>query len=586
MNKQHIIRLSHIIKSKGITQVVVSPGSRNAPIIIIFKANMELQLLSVPDERSAGFFALGLAMQSGKPVALLSTSGTAVLNYAPAIAEAYYLKIPLLVMTADRPDYLIDQGDSQTIRQNKIYSNYIRKSFQLPSMINSDYDEWYIDRIVNEAVDRTMFPDAGPVHINIPLEEPLYNLETTVRLSEVRIINLAAVESRVTVQEITKLADQWNSASSKLIIAGQLPPDDKVASLLEDLSDDPSVTVLTECTSNLCNTRYVNNIDRALTQITPDRKNAFKPDLLLTIGGAVVSKKIKALLREMHPNIHWHVNADTDEFHFDTYRSLTTTLPVKTTDFLEQLLAHSLMGINKQARPQKVVTSNDIHLSSYLARWKHAGQTARMLHNQFITKLPFSDLKAYSSIFSVIPDGTHVHLANSTPVRYAQLFDQKPSVKFFSNRGTSGIDGCISTAAGYSFNHKGITVVITGDIGFLYDSNGIWNQNLNGKLKIILINNGGGNIFRIIDGPSSFDALETYIETTHNYNAEGIAANFNIVYNRVSEEKELMKHLPLFFDENKQGRPEILEIITSNKTSAKVMKDYFQFLEQNATANV
>ncbi len=586
MNKQHIIRLSHIIKSKGISQVVVSPGSRNAPIIIIFSNNKDLELLSVPDERSAGFFALGLVMQSGKPVALLSTSGTAVLNYAPAIAEAYYLKVPLLVMTADRPEYLIDQGDSQTIRQNKIYSNYIRKSYQLPPMINSELDEWHIDRIINEAVDRTMFPDAGPVHINIPLEEPLYDIKTNVRLSDVRLINLASIESRVTVQEMTKLAGQWNSATSKLIIVGQLQPDDKVASLLEELSDDPTVAVLTESTSNLCNTRYVNNIDRALTQITPERKNAFKPDLLLTIGGAVVSKKIKALLREMHPLIHWHVNADTDEFHMDTYRSLTYTIPVRTADFLEQLIAQSVSGITELSKSKKVVTESDIPLSTYLARWKHAGQTARMLHNQYLSKVPFSDLRAYSYIFSMMPPNAHVHLANSTPVRYAQLFDHKPTVKFFSNRGTSGIDGCISTAAGYSFNHKGLTVVITGDIGFLYDSNALWNKNLKGNFKIILINNGGGNIFRIIDGPSSFDALEPYIETTHHYNAEGIAANFNMVYNSVSSEEELTSHLPEFFTANKQNRPEILEVITSNTTSAKAMTDYFQFLKQNATANV
>lgn len=582
MNKQHILRLSHILKSKGITQVVVSPGSRNAPVIIIMDTNKDLEMLSVPDERSAGFVALGLSMKSGKPVALLCTSGTAALNYAPAIAEAYYQKIPLLVLTADRPEYLIDQGDSQTIRQKNIYANYIRKSFQLPSMIKSQDDEWYVDRIINEAIDRTLNPARGPVHINIPIEEPLYDLKTNLSLSDVRIIELVNVESRVNIDTMNKLAEKWNVAASKLILVGQLDPDSRTTRLLEELSNDTTVAVLTECTSNIPNSRYIACIDRALTQIAVERKQYFKPEILLTIGGAIVSKKIKALLRNLRPNEHWHVNEDTDVFHMDTYKSLTTTIPVKPDDFLEQLTAHSIPGMTLSDKRKKIITTDDLPISTYLARWKHADEIASILHDKYISELPFTDLKAYHHIFAMAPVNAHIHLANSTPVRYAQLFDHQHKTKFFSNRGTSGIDGCVSTAAGYAVNHRGLTIAITGDIGFLYDSNSLWNRHLPGSFRIIVINNKGGNIFRIIDGPSNYDALEPYIETAHNLDAEGIARNFNIQYTKVDTEAALTASLPDFFKYEDNGRPAILEVVTPNIESANAMKEYFMYLEQHA----
>lgn len=551
--------------AKGIKQVVVSPGSRNAPVIILFSANKGLQLLSVADERSAGFFALGLSLKSGHPVALLCTSGSAVLNYAPAIAEAYYQKIPLLVITADRPSSLIDQGDSQTIRQNNIYSNYIRKSFFLPEVVYSHNDKRYFDRLVNEAIDRTLYPAAGPVHINLPLDEPLYDISHADKADEGDIIKYQYAIGALDESSLQFYAKLWNKAVAKIILVGQLNPDSQLLKLIKQLSSDSSVVVLTECTSNMNDADFINCIDRTLALIPAHENDNFKPQILLTLGGAVVSKKIKAMLRDMSPEHHWHISDDPEEFHYDTYKSLTATINSSPKIFLEQLLSMVTPDLNSQ----------------YKSKWKEAEAIARINHCRYVKSQPFSDLKAYEHIFNELPSNSSVHLGNSTPVRYAQLFDQRNDLHFYSNRGTSGIDGCSSTAAGFAFNNNSITVLITGDIGFLYDSNALWNENLTERLRIILINNGGGNIFRIIDGPAAYSELETFIETTHDLNVKGIAENFNIAYCKASDEQELIARLPLFFAPTTSKRPAILEIVTDNKISADILREYFSTLRKS-----
>lgn len=579
MNKEHIGRLVAIMVEKGIEQIVVSPGSRNAPVIILLGKNKSLNLLSIADERSAGFFALGLAMQSGKPVALLCTSGSAVLNYAPAIAEAYYQKIPLLVITADRPVELIDQGDSQTIRQQNIFANYIRKSFHLPVAIHTKGDRWYVDRIVNEAIDRTKYPVAGPVQLNIPLDEPLYDLEYQIEGTP-HIINYNAPVNQLGDAALKRLSIIWQNAASKLIVAGQMPPSEDVKELLLKLAEDPSVVVLTETTSNLTSERFINCIDRTIAVIPATRNKEFAPDLLISIGGAIVSKKIKAMLRDMSPAQHWHISNDPEEFHFDTYKSLTETIPLDTKDFLLQLFSEIKSNTLPANENQEVLTTSTVNKSSYSSRWHQAVEHTSRRHKEYLEKIEFSDFKAYDRIFEHLPADTAVHLGNSTPVRYAQLFDHRTDLKFYANRGTSGIDGCTSTAAGFSYNYQELTVLITGDIGFFYDSNALWNANLPATLRIVLINNGGGNIFRIIDGPVGHEELEPYIETRHHLQAAGICSNFSIEYYHASDDEELKRKLPFFLAPQESHRPALLEIITNNELSAQTLREYFKFLRE------
>jgi 2-succinyl-5-enolpyruvyl-6-hydroxy-3-cyclohexene-1-carboxylate synthase len=231
-----------------------------------------------------------------------------------------------------------------------------------------------------------------------------------------------------------------------------------------------------------------------------------------------------------------------------------------------------------QIQRQELIKINNSN--SYYSKWQLAVAKTAQKHSEYMEKIEFTDFRAYHTIFEHLPENTAVHLGNSTPVRYAQLFDQRINLKFYANRGTSGIDGCTSTAAGFAYNYSGLTVIITGDIGFLYDSNGLWNSNLPERFKIILINNGGGNIFRIIDGPTGHEELEPFIETRHNLQAAGIASNFNIEYFKASDEDELKSQLPLFLKPQDSHRPALLEIITNNQLSAQTLRDYFGFLRK------
>ena len=588
MNKHHISRLAAIMVSKGIEQVVVSPGSRNAPAIILFGAQKKLRLLSVADERSAAFFALGIAWQTGKTVALLCTSGSAVLNYAPALAEAYYQKIPLLVITADRPVEWTDQGDGQTIRQQNIYANYIRKSYHLPLAADTPTARWFFDRMVNEAIDRTRYPACGPVHINLPVDEPLYDLDIKSEPPEIHRISYIQGQAQMTSSVLEHLAEIWKDASAKMILIGQMNPDENLHHLLREIAVDPTVIVLTECTSNLADPLFINCIDRTIAQVGPSENSRYRPEVLLSIGGAVVSKKVKAMLRSMNPAHHWHVNPDTDDFHFDTYQSLTATIALQPHNFLQQLLSKATTAPvnNPDQMPDKKSSSDrDQTAGTYSALWQNASRLSAAGHAAYLNRIPFSDFTTFKTIIDALPTDSAVHLANSTPVRYGQLFDHSPTISFYANRGTSGIDGCVSTAAGFALNYSGHTVVITGDIAFLYDSNSLWNANLNPNLRIILVNNGGGNIFRIIDGPSNFEELEPFMETRHDIHAAGIAANFNIPYYKAQNEQELSLQLPLFFGTQQSNRPALLEVITDHLISAEVLRNYFRFLREHTSGN-
>lgn len=261
-NQLHL--LAAVMAGKGITHVVVSPGSRNAPAIVVFNRQPGLSLFSISDERSAGFYALGMAQQLRRPVALLCTSGSAALNYAPAIVEAFYQKVPLLIITADRPEAWIDQGDSQTIRQRNVFSGYVRKSYNLPDNINEQDDYRFFERSVSEAIDRTLFPASGPVHLNLPLSEPLYDIEWTADAVQTRSPGIAGTSIRVEETEMSRLADIWNSSASKMILAGQMLPDAEINHFLEQLADDPSVTLLTETTSNITIQSAISCIDRKI----------------------------------------------------------------------------------------------------------------------------------------------------------------------------------------------------------------------------------------------------------------------------------------------------------------------------------
>jgi 2-succinyl-5-enolpyruvyl-6-hydroxy-3-cyclohexene-1-carboxylate synthase len=554
-------RLAEICYQKGIKSVIISPGSRNAPVISSFTKHTGIECLSIIDERSAAFFALGMAQQSGQIVAIACTSGTALLNFAPAIAEAYYQKIPLLILTADRPAEWIDQSDNQTIRQQNIFSNYIKRSFHLPQEISNADSLWYYERSINEAIDLCSLSSKGPVHINIPLTEPLYAKSANEKFSP-KIIESLSVEKKLNIEVLHDLKSQWSKARGKMILAGMLAPDEELQKLLEEISKDPDVVVLMESTSNLASEHFYDRIDHILT-LAGEKVDMLRPEILITIGTNIISKRIKQFLRKNKPLTHWHVE-DTNSFP-DTYQSLKQNIPLSPKTFFHEFLKSYSISSN----------------SSYTGHFKMLADESLIKHNDFLSSCPFSDLKVFETLLNAVPKGSNLQLGNSSPVRYAQFFPTNSALIYNSNRGTSGIDGTVSTAAGASYSRKAPVTLIVGDIGFFYDSNALWNHYLGENLRIILVNNGGGGIFRLIEGPSETTILEEFFETHHDTNAEGICQSYKVKYFKATDFDQLKGILPEFYDpQNEQAA--LLEIFTPAKKNAEIFKSYFSFLKASS----
>ena len=570
----HISTLTQLCLQAGIREAVISPGSRNAPLIFSFSACEKIKCLTIVDERSAAFFALGMAQQLGRPVALICTSGTAVLNYAPAIAEAYYQRIPLVVITADRPPEWIDQADGQTIRQPNIYNNYIEYSCTL----NGENDT----ELISEAL-QTACRENAPVHINVPLEEPLYEKPPkSLSMGTWLTQDLTILKNSATVK-VPLEGDLGGFSERVLFLIGQQKLNPELNALLSEFSEKTGAVVLTETTSNLQNENFITCIDRVLTSIPQNELAELSPDLLITFDGQVTSKKIKEFIRKHKPRAHWHVSA-SDKPAPDTYRCLTDVIKVNPVEFLKAVLPPALSKGGEFACAEQFPSfgggrgwSFSEKGQSFLEKWQQQNKVAKQLHENFLKNLVWSDLKVFDILKNYIPKNTLLQVANSTPIRYVQLFEKYSAFVCFANRGTSGIDGSTSTAVGAAYASERPTLLITGDLSFLYDSNALWNNYLRLDFKIVLISNGGGGIFRYISGEMPEETMSRYFEVTQRQvSIELLVKSYGLHYDFCENETELTEKLPLFFEKN--DKASVLEIKTPNLENAKVLKEYFSFL--------
>ncbi len=544
---------------KGIKYVVFSPGSRNAPFVLSFSKDEAFETLVIPDERVAGFFALGIAQQTHQPVAVVCTSGSAVVNYFPAITEAFYQRLPLVVMSADRPEAFIDQGEGQSIRQKHVFGSMIRSTCSLREG-NSEEIMWYNNRIINETLNAATYPNPGPVHINVPLSEPLYQpLQPAHHVRNIKVTEPLQLLDTGTRQELYK---EWQSKDKKLILTGVLNNGPELNDVLKEVATDPSVVVLTEYTSNLNAYLYCQATDRIITTFNEADKIAFRPDVVLTIGHSIISKKIKHLIREWGPE-HWHIT-DAPEAP-DTFKTLSRFINVTPSEFLKDIASYR----NDQ--------------STFHQLWKERDLLAKQFHEECMPAAPFSDLKAYWLLHDYIPDFTNVQMGNSAAVRYLQLCNQISTLIYSGNRGVSGIDGSVSTAAGAAWinEREGVnTMLICGDMSFVYDSNALWHNHLSPALRIAVVNNAGGGIFRIIDGPSGTDQLEKFFDAHVDVSIEHLCKAFNLNYYRAENEDELHEVMPSFLFPQENDRPALLEVITPRDDNASILKDYFTTIKR------
>ena len=557
-DKSGVNQLLVQLKAHGVRYVVCSPGSRNAPLVIAFDEDSDFTCYVVHDERSAAFFALGIAQQTQIPVAVCCTSGSAALNYYPAIAEAYYQCVPLVVLTADRPASWVDQGDGQTIRQRGVFDNHLRYAFELPESIQDQDALWTVNRELAIALSECTGVWKGPIHINCPFTEPLYNTKKNEEVAQQRRIETVRGSFRFSGRNELACLEAMKYPK-KMILCGQLQPDAALLDQLNTLSQDTSWLILVENTSNLVGNRFVHCIDRILN--TVDDEIAFAPDLLITIGGAIVSKRIKTFLRKHQPRQHWKIGYEFP--YMDTYQCLTHTFQTEPALFL-----HQLNGLHFER-----------NTSNYGSIWKQKDFLIQDKVSSFFGNVPFSDLAVFETILDYIPDHAHIHMSNSSVVRYCQLLDPIKNMVYWANRGTSGIDGSSSTAVGAAVsNPSACHVLLTGDISFFYDVNALWNAYLPENLRIVLINNDGGSIFRIIPGPSSTNQLEQYFEAKHTTRAKGICDTHGVHYLYAETIQEIEQQMEVFYTQCEAGRPKLLEIVTPAEGNPKVLDQFFKFI--------
>ena len=544
--------ITKLCLDNGIDHIVISPGSRNAALTIGFTGTTSFTNFSIVDERCAAFFALGLAQQLQRPVALVCTSGSALLNYYPAIAEAYYSDIPLVVLSADRPAHLLEIGDGQTIKQENVFANHILYSGACTEGEEfQKYNEDQIHTALSIAISQS-----GPVHLNLPFSEPLYDIVTTPSVFPEN--HPTVVTNHTDNQElISEIASHWNSSSKKMILTGVLPPNSLEANIISQLAEDSSVVVLTETTSNVHHPNFFPAIDQLIAPLEISDFRALQPEVLITFGGMVVSKKIKKFLRDYPPKVHYHIDSKKA---FDTYFCLTKHVRCSPNHFFKEFLSLT----------QKTI-------STYQQDWLRVKNQRLQKHELYLKEIPFSDFLVFSQLFKALPNNIQLQLSNSSTIRYGQLFEMNPSHAIFCNRGTSGIDGSTSTAIGAAHVCKTPTVFITGDLSFFYDSNALWNQYITSNFKIIIINNSGGGIFRILPDAKQVPSFDTFFETKHQLTASQLSDMHGFDYQSANDMSSLKAQLAVFFENS--NSPKVLEIFTPSHINDSVLLSYFDYIK-------
>lgn len=559
--QQHVFSLAATCKLLGIKHVVMSPGSRSAPLVFAFTGNGHFTVHPVPDERSAAYLALGIAQQTRVPVVLFCTSGTAAANYLPAVAEAFYQRIPLIVLTADRPSELLNQQDGQMINQQELFGNHVRAFYQL-----NESDVIATAKMVAGAIIKANSAVKGPVHINIPFTEPLYPEKTDKTFfvkteSAIRLwLDKKLLTKTLPLKEdgLNDLKNVWGKSQKKLLLIGQSVLNEKWITPLLMLQQQGNVSIIADIASNQHQFNTAPCFDKIISSADADALKQLQPDLLISFGGPLLSKSLKGWLSKQKPKHHFRIQTEPE--HINTYGNLTKAIELKPEQVLNQLT--------------EINTAKDEQGNDYVAAWKNANNDISQHINRFISRKVWSEMHATQIVLSNLPQGCNLQLANSSVVRYASLLGiADHSIIINSNRGTSGIDGCTSTAVGAAKVNQRPTILLTGDLAFLYDKNGLWLNSIPGNLRIIVLNNNGGGIFTLIDGPTKHKAYQVYFTTPTPQQIKLMAQLSGLDYYFCNTLSGLKKNIGQFLNPE-VNKAAILELKFDMNENAKVFQQF------------
>ena len=549
---QQLAQLAEQCHQVGVTHAVICPGSRSAPLVFAFNRHPHIKTFVIVDERSAAYIAMGMAQQLQKPVALICTSGTAALNFYPAIAEAFYQKIPLIVLTADRPAELLNQQDGQMINQHGVYGSHVRAQMQFLR------DSWSLtaesNQQLSETLSRCLYHVWGPVHINVPLKEPLYQISQEDSVIEQKL----EFDAKPILTKSHYNLGQLNQEKIMVLI-GQGFPNEALAKQIKSIANRSNVVVLADVVSNQHDSTGIKHFDYIISQADTDSLKSLEPQVLISMGGPVLSKALKLWLKKQKPSKH--IRLQDDNIQVDTYGNVTNYVS-----------SNQLSGII-----ENIIDSQSIQTESYQQVWNSFEEKAQDAIQKFIVNCNQlglnSELLSVNSILKAIPSNSQLQIANSSSVRYVSFLGlPEKNLSAFCNRGASGIDGCTSTAIGAALMSKEIVTLITGDLAFFYDRNAFWNKYVPNNLRIVLLNNQGGGIFNLIDGPNSQPELEDFFLTPHHQTAKNMSEDFGLDYYFCKNQSELEDLLKTFYEPS--DRPKIVEISSDIAENSRVFREF------------
>ena len=557
-NKENVNILTALLVAHGVRHAVVCPGSRNAPIVHNLNECPDIACYPVTDERSAGFYALGMSQALTKPVCVKEpvvvcvTSGTALLNLAPAIAEAYYQRWPLVVISADRPPQWIDQLDGQTLPQADALGRFVAKAVSLPEP-RDDEERWYCNRLVNEVLLKSR--EGFPVHINVPIAEPLFSFTTQTLPAQRKIELIGSLMNNRLFSETFLSA--FFQARKPMVIVGQTYFDDSC--MAADLYEIGAYAVV--LSESLTNTVERCHFDEVLPLLEGD--DSYKPDFILYLGGTLVSKRLKRFIRGLSDVSVWSVSEDGAVY--DTFMHLTGI--IKGSVYEATVL---LMDAIEQ--------STATHTETFVERWNRLLQRASAHADAYEP--------AYSQMAAVkwferrigekkISKKASFHYANSTAIRLANIY---ACHYVYCNRGVNGIDGSLSTAAGFSLVKDDTVYCVIGDLSFFYDQNALWNQNLKGNFRVLLLNNGKGGIFNMLPGLEQSPVRDSFVAASHQTSAEGICQQNHVVYLRADDMEQMQKGIETLLS-LESDRPVLLEVFTNASEDESAYRLYFKQLQ-------
>ena len=550
-DKKNVLQLVALLRAHGVRRAVLCPGSRNVPLVQAFATCGGFECFSVTDERSAGFFAIGLALHVQAPVVVCCTSGSALLNLHPAVCEAFYRRVPLVVVSADRPAAWIGQMDGQTLPQPGVFGGLVRKAVNLPE-VRTEEDEWYANRLANEALLEVDHHGYGPVHINVPLSEPLFHFTAEALPSVRRMVRRDMSDEGRTLAFFLK--EELPKYRRVLVVSGQMSSDEAVG--VAACLSGGRVAWLTEVLGNCPSASdAVRGFDALLYAAREEDLQALRPDLVITVGGHVVSKRLKQFLRRTPSLVHWHVSPDG--LPADLFCALTTVVEASPADFFRLFFR-----------------SEALSSGAYAQLWHES--CARLASPE----TGYSEMYAVRRVLEALPPHAVLHLANSSAVRLAELCRLPEGVEVQCNRGVNGIEGSVSAAVGYAAVSDRLNFLLVGDLSFFYDMNALWNSNFGCNLRILLLNNGGGEIFQALPGLKMEDKTRRFVTATHKTSAKGWAKERGFSYLPVHNDEELTSAMAVFTQSAPHNQPMLMEVFTDASEDVRLLKEYFHQLKK------